>query len=748
LEIDLEKRFPNLIVEGKLVPQTTDPLLTEKNDRILADIKNKRQAKQGGGGSGSGNPGSPGTPDGSGDIPDNGNDPTTPTPDKNKNDAPPPSGDEVENRFNNGSAKQQIENNPQLTEDEKQATLKLLKTLIAAEILSEKGEFNQSIFDELLGEKNQQSTAYKTLNENGRVDNVIESLERRGYILKKLVKKATLLAYLLGLSTDQLIEEGLIINELKKEINKTREFIDKSNRELSKNYTPTIAAQDIFFWYDTKGISEELIRFYLEKKGHKFPEEEFSKLLAQQKEKAPLGVQISDKNGVVESEISALSGVVDPVATPFLVMKLKEVRAEAKKKKEGIFCLELSVENKEKTEKKITAGDFQKDKEVKIKNPNLHLATLAAATSEEKKPKLEIKLYFQKNWGYWEEEEQEKNYLADVENVIAFATDYAPVKGDGVSFQIKSVVISRGKTEEELTLMITTNGVAEPKEALQEVLAISQDAFGSISQLLNDNIADAILYEKVETSLPMARSLTKLLAKLIGYAKQNDLHARRLALKYLVNKKKNTDQQGKKLLDKLFSDLKERYKERAGGYSRITKLNYRLGDNNLRESKEQLNSLLKTLMVVMPWFLKDKDYFENTVKKIGFWDNENYFYEAGKNPFNMELSPEESRKKKPANLPQNPFQFTRFTKTSDSQTINRLFSQFSKEELIKKNQEVSIAGRMTGKRMFFADLTDQTGTIQLKFSSKNGDLAKLDNGSIIGVKGIICRTDKGQLSVE
>ncbi|CFW93480.1 Putative Alanyl-tRNA synthase (fragment) [endosymbiont DhMRE of Dentiscutata heterogama] len=126
----------------------------------------------------------------------------------------------------------------------------------------------------------------------------------RGYILKKLVKKATLLAYLLGLSTDQLIEvskkmivvnssyyqhlkkkEGLIINELKKEINKTREFIDKSNRELSKNYTPTIAAQDIFFWYDTKGISEELIRFYLEKKGHKFPEEEFSKLLAQQKEK-------------------------------------------------------------------------------------------------------------------------------------------------------------------------------------------------------------------------------------------------------------------------------------------------------------------------------------------------------------------------------------------------------------------------------------------------------------------------------
>ncbi|CAG8481020.1 7190_t:CDS:2 [Cetraspora pellucida] len=116
-------------------------------------------------GPGPGNPDSPGTPGGPGDNPDNGNDPTTPTPSKDKNDAPPPSEDEVENRFNNDPAKQQIENNQQLTEDEKQAALKLLKTLISAEILIEKGQFNQSISDELLAEKNKQSTAYKTLNE-------------------------------------------------------------------------------------------------------------------------------------------------------------------------------------------------------------------------------------------------------------------------------------------------------------------------------------------------------------------------------------------------------------------------------------------------------------------------------------------------------------------------------------------------------------------------------------------------------
>ncbi|CAG8636819.1 8094_t:CDS:1 [Racocetra fulgida] len=90
----------------------------------------------------------------------------------------------------------------------------------------------------------------------------------------------------------------------------------------------------------------------------------------------------------------------------------------------------------------------------------------------------------------------------------------------------------------------------------------------------------------------------------------------------------------------------------------------------------------------------------------------------------------------------------KFTRSSNSQKIKKLFSQFSKEELMEKKEIVCIAGRMTRKRMFFADLTDQSGTIQLKFSSKSEDLAKLDNGSIIGVKGIICRTDKGQLSVE
>jgi len=111
------------------------------------------------------------------------------------------------------------------------------------------------------------------------------------------------------------------------------------------------------------------------------------------------------------------------------------------------------------------------------------------------------------------------------------------------------------------------------------------------NHVLNNLAADVILYEKVETSLSMALSLTKLLSKLITWAKktrqnpEKKQHFYRLALKYLVSKKNveiEQNQEKTKLLNKLFNELGERYQERPGGYTRITKHELRRGDNNLR----------------------------------------------------------------------------------------------------------------------------------------------------------------------
>src|SRR5215213_2636187 len=125
-----------------------------------------------------------------------------------------------------------------------------------------------------------------------------------------------------------------------------------------------------------------------------------------------------------------------------------------------------------------------------------------------------------------------------------------------------------------------------------------------------------------------------------------------------------------------------------------------------------------------------------------------------KSIYSMELSQEELRKKKFISLSQNPFQQTKFAKTSSIRLIIQQFSHFDKQQLAEKREKASLAGRMTRKRMIFADLTDQSGTIQLDFSSKKKEFAELDNGDIIGVKGIICRTDvqekrnRQELSIE
>src|ERR1044072_112184 len=112
----------------------------------------------------------------------------------------------------------------------------------------------------------------------------------------------------------------------------------------------------------------------------------------------------------------------------------------------------------------------------------------------------------------------------------------------------------------------------------------------------------------------------------------------------------------------------------------------------------------------------------------------------------------------PKALPQSPFQQAKFTKTSSIQVIIKLFSQFSKEELTKKNEKVSVAGRIINRirifgKLIFADFADQSGIIQLKVV-QNEDFTKVGRGDIIGVIGTVCKTDiqekqnKKEVSIE
>jgi len=85
------------------------------------------------------------------------------------------------------------------------------------------------------------------------------------------------------------------------------------------------------------------------------------------------------------------------------------------------------------------------------------------------------------------------------------------------------------------------------------------------------NLAQALLkHEQIVTTLPKAKELAPIVEKFVTLGKKGGLANRRLAIARLQNEA---------LVGKLFDELADRYKERAGGYTRVLKAGYRHGDN-------------------------------------------------------------------------------------------------------------------------------------------------------------------------
>ncbi len=81
--------------------------------------------------------------------------------------------------------------------------------------------------------------------------------------------------------------------------------------------------------------------------------------------------------------------------------------------------------------------------------------------------------------------------------------------------------------------------------------------------------ASLIKHEQIKTTLPKAKELRPIVEKLVTLGKRGDLHARRAAIAKIGDEE---------MVRKLFDVLGPRYKERNGGYTRVLKAGFRLGD--------------------------------------------------------------------------------------------------------------------------------------------------------------------------
>ncbi len=90
--------------------------------------------------------------------------------------------------------------------------------------------------------------------------------------------------------------------------------------------------------------------------------------------------------------------------------------------------------------------------------------------------------------------------------------------------------------------------------------------------LLRNLVTSFLERERITTTLGKARVVRPLAEKMITLGKRGTLHARRQALAYMTKES---------AVKKLFDELAPRFSERPGGYTRIVKLDRRMGDGSV-----------------------------------------------------------------------------------------------------------------------------------------------------------------------
>ena len=88
--------------------------------------------------------------------------------------------------------------------------------------------------------------------------------------------------------------------------------------------------------------------------------------------------------------------------------------------------------------------------------------------------------------------------------------------------------------------------------------------------MLSNMASSLILHKKIETTVAKAKALRKYIEPILTRAKADTTHSRRTVFSLLNNKESVTE---------LFNNVSEKIASRPGGYTRIIKTGFRLGDN-------------------------------------------------------------------------------------------------------------------------------------------------------------------------
>lgn len=212
--------------------------------------------------------------------------------------------------------------------------------------------------------------------------------------------------------------------------------------------------------------------------------------------------------------------------------------------------LKLNVKGKAGETRMVKAGDFEKNPDIEIANPDLELAVLTKNTT------LDVEVTIEKGIGYSYAEEGKRAEAG----VIPIDVIYSPVKH--VNLLINETRVGQQTNLDEVELVISTNGAVKPSETLFESFEIYDlianrlvNSFGGDSEnnSLDTPISEEVAEEPKKISVSQQGLSTRLMNSLLnsGISDLNQLEGRSR------NEVLNFKGMGKKSFDELMEIIEK-----------------------------------------------------------------------------------------------------------------------------------------------------------------------------------------------
>lgn len=157
----------------------------------------------------------------------------------------------------------------------------------------------------------------------------------------------------------------------------------------------------------------------------------------------------------VSHEFSTIPGVQEDVI--MIIQNLKNLRFKIFEGESHVISLKV------KGEKKVTGKDFDLPTQVKLANPEFHVATLTTPKSD-----LEIDITIEKGMGY-EPKDQQKKKKSEIGS-MALDAIFTPIKN--VSFKVENMRIGDRTDFDKVSLEVETDGTITPEESFLEACRI------------------------------------------------------------------------------------------------------------------------------------------------------------------------------------------------------------------------------------------------------------------------------------